>query len=268
MVLAPTGVAAVHVGGQTIHSFFRLPPHVLFPEAVQRLNGSGLLRKLQTVIIDEISMVRADILDAIDILLRRFGPERSLPFGGVQMIFFGDLHQLPPVVSPHESIYESPWFFKANVFSKQPFDRVDLKKIYRQKEKRFVSLLNVIRSGEAEQEDLEALNVRMDKTFEPEESLPTITLTATNSSADRVNFRKLEDLPTHLAMYAAQVQGEFEPRLYPTDEPLGLKVGAGDVPQEPFRRQLGQWDPWRGGRHGRRCHLGASPRGRACAYGP
>ena len=231
VVLAPTGVAAVHVGGQTIHSFFRFPPHVLFPEAVHRLNGSGLLRKLQTVIIDEISMVRADILDAIDIQLRRFGPERSLPFGGVQMIFFGDLHQLPPVVSPHEmeafkSIYESPWFFKANVFSKQPFDRVDLKKIYRQKEKRFVSLLNVIRSGEAEQEDLEALNVRMDAAFQPEESLPTITLTATNSSADRVNSRKLEELPTHLALYAAQVQGEFEPRLYPTDEPLGLKVGA------------------------------------------
>ncbi|HKP95281.1 MAG TPA: AAA family ATPase [Fibrobacteria bacterium] len=231
VVLAPTGVAAVHVGGQTIHSFFRFPPHVLFPEAVRRLNGSGLLRKLRTVIIDEISMVRADILDAIDVHLRRFGPERHLPFGGVQMIFFGDLHQLPPVVSPHEmeafrTLYESPWFFKARVFSKQTFERVDLKKVYRQKEKRFLSLLNVIRSGEAEAEDLEALNVRMDPSFQPEESLPTITLTATNSSADRVNARKLEDLPGHLALYAAQVQGEFEPRLYPTDEPLGLKAGA------------------------------------------
>lgn len=231
VVLAPTGVAAVHVGGQTVHSFFRFPPHVLFPEAVNRLYGGALYRKLRTVIIDEISMVRADVLDAIDLFLRRFGPDTSLPFGGVQMILFGDLHQLPPVVSPHEmeafrSIYESPWFFKARAFSRLPFQRVDLKKVYRQKEKGFISLLNLIRSGEAEAEDLEALNTRMDKAWQPESALPCITLTSTNLTADRVNARKLEELPTHLALYAAQVQGEFEPRLYPTDEPLGLKVGA------------------------------------------
>ncbi len=244
VVLAPTGVAAVHVGGQTIHSFFRFPPHVLFPEAVAKLNGGPLYRKLRTVIIDEISMVRADVIDAIDSYLRRFGPEPRLPFGGVQMVFFGDLHQLPPVVSPHEmeafrSIYESPWFFKARVFSALPCERVDLKKVYRQKEKRFISLLNIVRSGEAEEEDLQALNARLDKAFEPEESLPTITLTSTNSSADRVNARKLEDLPGHLALFAAQVQGEFEPRLFPTDEPLSLKVGA----QVMFLKNhpLGHW---------------------------
>jgi ATP-dependent exoDNAse (exonuclease V) alpha subunit len=231
VVLAPTGVAAVHIGGQTIHSFFRLPPHVLFPDAVNRLNGSSLFRKLKVVIIDEISMVRADVIDAIDLLLRRFGPERSLPFGGVQMIFFGDLHQLPPVVSPHEmeafsTLYESPWFFKAKVFSRMPFDRVDLKKVYRQKEKGFLSLLNMIRSGEAEAEDLESLNARADKTAQPDAELPCITLTSTNVSADRVNARKLDELSTYLAMYKANVQGEFDPRLYPTDEPLALKVGA------------------------------------------
>ncbi|MBW8887043.1 MAG: AAA family ATPase [Fibrobacteres bacterium] len=246
VVLAPTGVAAVHVGGQTIHSFFRFPPHVLFPEAVARLGGGKIYAKLTTVIIDEISMVRADIIDAIDLFLRNHGPEGHAPFGGVQMIFFGDLHQLPPVVSPHEgeafhSLYESPWFFKARVFSRLPFDRVDLRKVYRQKEQTFLALLNAIRTGEAEEEDLERLNAR---TVAPEkpvsmrldafddtgpddgDALPVITLTSTNAAADRVNHRMLDGLPTHLALYNAQVQGAFDPKSFPTDEPLALKVGA------------------------------------------
>lgn len=246
VVLAPTGVAAVHVGGQTIHSFFRFPPHVLFPEAVARLGGGKIYRKLTTVIIDEISMVRADVIDAIDLFLRNHGPDAHAPFGGVQMIFFGDLHQLPPVVSPHEgeafhSLYESPWFFKAKVFSRLPFDRVDLRKVYRQKEQTFLSLLNAIRTGEAEEEDLERLNSRtvapekplpfradpFDDTGPDEaDPLPVITLTSTNAAADRVNHRMLDGLPTHLALYKAQVQGAFDPKSYPTDEPLALKVGA------------------------------------------
>lgn len=241
VVLAPTGVAAVHVGGQTIHSFFRFPPHVLFPEAVARLGGGKIYRKLATVIIDEISMVRADIIDAIDLFLRAHGPDAHAPFGGVQMIFFGDLHQLPPVVSPHEaeafhSLYESPWFFKAKVFSRLPFDRVDLRKVYRQREQTFLSLLNAIRTGEAEPEDLERLNARtlaaapppdpFDDTGPGEEELPVITLTSTNAAADRVNHRMLDGLPAHLALYKAQVQGVFDPKAYPTDEPLALKVGA------------------------------------------
>lgn len=231
VVLAPTGVAAVHIGGQTIHSFFRFPPHVLFPEMVSRMGGGAIYRRLRTVIVDEISMVRADVVDAMDIFLRRHGPEQGLPFGGVQMVFFGDLHQLPPVVSPHEaeafrSLYESPWFFKADVFSRLPFDRVELKKVYRQKQKGFLSLLNAVRGGEAEQEDLDALNVRLDGAFQPDAADPYITLTATNLAADRVNGRRLEGLNEHLALYPAVVQGEFEPRVFPTDEPLGLKVGA------------------------------------------
>ncbi|MEO6097684.1 MAG: AAA family ATPase [Fibrobacteria bacterium] len=231
VVLAPTGVAAVHVGGQTIHSFFRFPPHVLFPEAVSRMGGGAVYRKLRTVIIDEISMVRADIIDAMDMFLRRHGPESHLPFGGVQMVFFGDLHQLPPVVSPHEmeafqSLYESPWFFKAKVFSRLPFDRVHLKKVYRQKEKGFISLLNAIRTGEAEEDELVALNGRLDKVWQPGEDEPCITLTSTNVAADRVNARKLDELPAHLALFKAHVQGEFDARAFPTDEPLALRVGA------------------------------------------
>jgi hypothetical protein len=248
VVLAPTGVAAVHVGGQTIHSFFRFPPHVLFPDAVARLGGGRMYRKLTTLIIDEISMVRADIIDAIDLFLRTHGPDPNQPFGGVQMIFFGDLHQLPPVVSPHEaeafhSLYESPWFFKARVFSRLPFDRVDLRKVYRQKETTFLSLLNAIRTGEAEEEDLEKLNARaavpaaparpwapgqdpFDDTGPEEEAAPVITLTSTNAAADRVNGRMLDGLPTHLAYYKAQIAGDFDRKAYPTDEPLGLKVGA------------------------------------------
>lgn len=247
VVLAPTGVAAVHVGGQTIHSFFRFPPHVLFPEAVARLGGGKVYRKLTSVVIDEISMVRADVVDAIDIFLRAHGPDPAAAFGGVQMIFFGDLHQLPPVVSPHEteafhSLYDSPWFFKAKVFGRLPFDRVDLRRVYRQKEERFISLLNAIRAGEAEQEELDMLNSRAVPPFAggraprpdpfddtgPDEgdAKPVITLTSTNAAADRVNARMLDALPAHLALYPAQVQGEFDPRAYPTDEPLGLKVGA------------------------------------------
>lgn len=230
-VLAPTGVAAVHVGGQTIHSFFRFPPQVLFPEAVARLSGGAVHRKLRTLIIDEISMVRADIIDAIDMFLRRHGPSAGRPFGGVQMIFFGDLHQLPPVVSPHEaeafaSLYESPWFFKSKVFERLDYDRVNLKKVYRQKEKNFLALLNAVRGGEAEPEDIEALNGRMDPAFQPGDADPHITLTATNAAADRVNFRKLSELDSPPTLYPARVEGEFDPKAYPTDHPLALKRGA------------------------------------------
>ena len=248
VVLAPTGVAAVHVGGQTIHSFFRFPPHVLFPETVARLGGGRIYRKLSTLIIDEISMVRADIIDAIDQFLRMHGPEANEPFGGVQMIFFGDLHQLPPVVSPHEgeafgSLYESPWFFKARVFNQLPFDKVELRKVYRQKEQSFLALLNAIRTGEAEAEDLDALNTRAEKPADPlarpmglarqaeaaenaEPEAPVITLTSTNAAADRVNGRMLENLSAPLALFKSQVAGDFDARIFPTDEPLGLKVGA------------------------------------------
>jgi hypothetical protein len=241
-------VAAVHVGGQTIHSFFRFPPHVLFPETVARLGGGRIYRKLTTIIIDEISMVRADIIDAIDQFLRIHGPDANEPFGGVQMIFFGDLHQLPPVVSPHEgevfrSLYESPWFFKARVFGRLPFDRVDLRTVYRQKEQRFLSLLNAIRTGEAEMEDLDALNTRADKPRDPmarsmglasmaeaaeagADEAPVITLTSTNAAADRVNARMLDSLSSPMALFKAQVQGDFDARIFPTDEPLGLKEGA------------------------------------------
>jgi ATP-dependent DNA helicase PIF1 len=235
-VLAPTGVAAVHVGGQTIHSFFRFPPQVLFPDTVARMGGGSIYRNLKTLIIDEISMVRADILDAIDIFLRKNGPQggdagRGLPFGGVQVILFGDLHQLPPVVSPHEaeafsSLYESPWFFKSKVFSGISYDRVDLKTVYRQKEKNFIALLNSIRTGEAEPEEIEALNARVDAVFEPDETDPHITLTSTNAAADKVNFRKLQELDSSPVLYPAQVQGDFDAKVFPTDHPLALKRGA------------------------------------------
>lgn len=231
VVLAPTGVAAVHVGGQTLHSFFRFPPQVLFPATVERFTGGSLYRKLRTIIIDEISMVRADVVDAMDIFLRKAGPEPGLPFGGVQMIFFGDLHQLPPVVSPHEreafaTLYESPWFFKAHVFERQKFERIQLRKIYRQKEASFISLLNAVRNGEAEEDDMERLNARTDRSFMPGEGDPHITLTSTNAAADQVNSQKLDALTTPLALFPARVEGEFEPKAYPTDNPLALKIGA------------------------------------------
>jgi ATP-dependent exoDNAse (exonuclease V) alpha subunit len=135
------------------------------------------------------------------------------------------------VVSPHEreafaTLYESPWFFKARVFQRLKFERIHLRKIYRQKEQGFISLLNAVRNGEAEEDDLERLNARTDNAFQPEEGDPHITLTSTNAAADRVNMHKLDALTTPLALFPARVEGEFEPKAYPTDNPLSIKIGA------------------------------------------
>ena len=239
VVLAPTGVAAMQVGGQTLHSFFRFPPQVLFPEKIEKLNGATIYRKLSVLIVDEISMVRSDLIDAMDQFLKRHGPEVGRPFGGVQMLFFGDLHQLPPVVAPHEAgafatLYESPWFFKAKVFSKLPFEKITLHKVYRQKEKSFLHLLNAIRQGEADEEDLAALNKRwienpeFKKGWEESENISAnaITLSSTNLSADRINTHRLENLDTPMSIYPALLKGEFDLRIFPTENPLALKVGA------------------------------------------
>ena len=174
-VLAPTGVAALNVHGQTIHSFFGFKPSIT-PDKVKRVSGHNgdIYREFDAIIIDEVSMVRADLLDCVEKFLRLNGPKQKQWFGGVQMIFVGDLYQLPPVVAASEKEifshrYETPYFFSASVFSEQTFDMefIELEKVYRQTEAEFIALLNAIRNRTCTDADLEKLNERHAPDFVP-----------------------------------------------------------------------------------------------------
>lgn len=233
-VLAPTGVAAVNVKGQTIHSFFRFKPDIT-PEAVKQIRlrkeARELYRNLDALIIDEISMVRADLLDCIDAFLRRHGPSSRRPFGGVQMILIGDLYQLPPVVTRFEeeifrSLYESPYFFSAGVFEALDMDYIDLSKIYRQVDDDFVSLLNAIRHNRVDDQVLYRLNQRHIPEFVPAEDSFFVYLTTTNVLADRINAHQLARLPGEEFGFQADIEGKFEARSLPTKEFLQIKTGA------------------------------------------
>jgi ATP-dependent DNA helicase PIF1 len=235
VVLAPTGAAALQVGGQTLHSFFRLPPRVLFPGEVAKLFGQPAFKKLDTLIIDEISMVRADTLDAVDALLRRYGPVRGEPFGGVRLLFFGDLHQLPPVLTPSEAplytqYWEGPWFFQAAAMKQHRLHRVYLRRVYRQRDSHFLGALDALRRGEVEDEDLESLNRCVDvesRSDSPQDpALPEVVLTSTVVAAQARNFEKLRALPGLPVGYPARMEGRCEPAAMPADAVLQLKVGA------------------------------------------
>ncbi len=243
VVLAPTGVAAVNVAGQTIHSFFGFKPDTTLKK-VKSLQPKKpeLYKKLQTIVIDEISMVRADLLDCIDIFLRKFGPDKKRPFGGIQMVFIGDLYQLPPVVSESEKelfgpggLYSSPYFFSAHVISPpaQLFDvtplaiiRIELQKVYRQRDTDFVHLLNLIRNNTVTKEHITQLNTRHDPSYRSTHESMEISLMTTNSMADEMNATMLEALEGKEYLFGAQVEGDFEKKAYPADETLRLKVGA------------------------------------------
>ena len=201
-VLAPTGVAAINIKGQTIHSFFGFKPDVT-PESVGdipvRKRKRKMYQELDAVIIDEVSMVRADLMDCVDIFLRLYGPDYDRPFGGIQMIFFGDLFQLPPVVGRGEedifkTHYPTPYFFSARVFESLDFKIMQLKKIYRQKDEHFIRLLNAVRDDSVEPHHWEALNRR----FKPDHQFSSedfyIVLTTTNSLAEKVNNQRLQSL--------------------------------------------------------------------------
>lgn len=230
VVLAPTGIAALNVRGQTIHSFFGFPPRPLTHKDIKKRRNRHLYRQLEVLVIDEISMVRADLLDNIDYFLR-LNREDDRPFGGVQVVFFGDLFQLPPVVaSPAEvslfqSYYESPYFFSANVLTQGfSIDMLELRKVYRQDNRRFLRLLEAIRLNQIDYDDLAELNERYLPHFEPGESY--ITLTAHNARADAINRRELDRLPGAGRTYVATVTGAFQPQLFPTDPALRLKENA------------------------------------------
>lgn len=233
-VLAPTGVAAINIKGQTIHSFFHFKPDVT-PETVGdipvRKRQRKMFQELGVVVIDEVSMVRADLMDCIDVFLRLYGPFYDRPFGGIQMIFFGDLFQLPPVVAQTEahifrSHYATPYFFSARVFESLDLSIMQLKKIYRQKDEHFIRLLNAVREDSVEGHHWETLNRRFQPglQFSPQEFY--IVLTTTNALADKVNSQRLQSLPGAPALYKGAVSGEFELKSLPAPETLELKKGA------------------------------------------
>ena len=235
-VLAPTGVAAINVGGQTIHSFCAFGPDITLSKVKKLGPGSGkfqLLQKLNTLIIDEISMVRADLLDCVDKFFRLNGPASSQPFGGIQMIFIGDLYQLPPVDRDFVTgdglfdAYKSPYFFDSHAFKGAKFHHIQLKQIYRQKDQVFIDVLNAVRNNAATQEHLSIINQRSQVAgakFSFEKF--AIYLTPHNHQARKVNNYFLERLTAPLKTYRGIVRGSFEDREPPTDINLQIKIGA------------------------------------------
>jgi len=234
VVLAPTGVAALNVKGQTIHSFFRFKPGIT-PDRVKRLHSSkdseSVYHKLDIIVIDEISMVRADLLDCVDRFLRLNGPEADKPFGGIQMAFIGDLYQLPPVVTSSEkevfqSLYETPYFYSARVFDFLEMEFVELEKIYRQHDEQFITLLNGIRNNSITEERLELLNRRYQPEFEPPPDDFYIYLTTTNKLAEEINSRRLAGLKGRLYTFTGSIEGDFGQEYLATKIDLQCKVGA------------------------------------------
>lgn len=248
VVVAPTGVAAINAGGTTIHSFFQLPFSPFVPVAARsseelsdryallrnlriEQEKRNLFRELDLLIIDEVSMVRCDVLDAIDVILRHFRRREHVPFGGVQVLLIGDLYQLPPVVQQSEwnilgEFYDSPFFFDARVMKEAEPIYIELKHIYRQSDPAFIALLNKIRNNEISGEEIELLNQRYVPDFDPQEQEGYITLTTHNAKADQINFDALDALPGETSTYAAEVEGDFPERNFPTERSLKLKPGA------------------------------------------
>jgi ATP-dependent exoDNAse (exonuclease V) alpha subunit len=233
-VLAPTGVAALNVHGQTIHSFFGFKPDITLEKVKKRRSNPVVLsvyQKLDAIVIDEISMVRADLLDCVDRFLRLNGPNIDAPFGGLQMIFIGDLYQLPPVINSTEresyrAVYQTPYFYGARAFSDFKMEFIELKKVYRQQDDNFIHILNSIRNNSADEEDLESLNRRYLPDFEPVPGDFHIYLTTTNAMARQINDSELAKLEADACTFTAEIEGKFGNEYMPTATGLQVKVGA------------------------------------------
>ena len=252
VVLAPTGVAAINAGGQTIHSFFQIKPSVYVPDDSRlrkiapksdedrdtifdhfRYNRDKLkiIQNLQLLIIDEVSMVRCDLLDVVDRLLRIYRDWESEPFGGVQVLLIGDTFQLSPIANADEwrildTFYESPFFFSSRVISEHPPLYIELKKIYRQKEQDFIDLLNNVRVNRVTNSDMNLLHSRYNPTFTPEKESAYIILATHNRMVDEINHTHLMALPTKEAIFHADVTGIFPEEMMPTNHVLQLKTDA------------------------------------------
>jgi hypothetical protein len=246
-IVAPTGVAAINAGGSTIHSFFQFPFTPFLPaikeDGAINFNHSNLptlkynsqrlsiFRNLELLVIDEISMVRADMLDQIDITLRQVRRKTHLPFGGVQVLLIGDMYQLPPVVQQEEwkilnEIYKSPYFFDSLVIKYNYPVYIELNKIYRQKEQSFVDLLNKVRNNNLDVESLEQLNSHYKENITQQDYQTNITLTTHNKKADEINLNALEALPDKAYKFRCTVDGNFNEKNYPADDILILKKGT------------------------------------------
>jgi ATP-dependent exoDNAse (exonuclease V) alpha subunit len=233
-VLAPTGVAALNVKGQTIHSFFKFRPNMT-PERVRKLRhgdeGKKIYKELDAIIIDEISMVRADLLDCVDKFLRLNGPLENKPFGGIQMIFIGDLYQLSPVVTNADreifkTLYKTPYFYGANVFEFFEMEFVELQKVYRQHDQKFIDLLNSVRNNTINEKGLALLMQRYQPDFEPAAGEFYVYLTTTNAMAETINAAQLAKLDTPALVFAGEIDGEFGKENLPTAIDLKIKAGA------------------------------------------
>lgn len=232
--LAPTGVAAVNIKGQTIHSFFGFKPNVTLEKAKKaaktllKNEKADLYKKLDCLIIDEISMVRADLIDCIDQFLRLVRQDGYTPFGGVQLLFFGDLYQLPPIVPPLEAekffqLYSSPYFFDSHVFGEIQLTRVELTQAYRQHEPEFISILHKIREKTVTPQDLDWLNQQC---CGKKPDHLAVYLTPLNRKAFGINEQKLATLSGKEKKYQAEVTGKFDQKALPTETELNLKVDA------------------------------------------
>ena len=257
-IVAPTGVAAINAGGTTIHSFFQLPFTPYIPGPVRssfdlmdvhnqnekmmdkhhllgriKLNREKreTIRGVELLIIDEISMVRCDTLDAIDTVMRHFRSRYHEPFGGAQVLLIGDMHQLPPVIPTEEwemlkQFYDSPYFFSSKVAEQQPPIYIELEKIYRQSDPRFIDVLNKVRNHQMDNEAMEILRSRYNPSFSTRDNEGYITLTTHNNKAFTINQTGLQNIIAAPTNYKAMIEGEFSDKAYPAEVDLQLKVGA------------------------------------------
>ena len=240
VIVAPTGVAAINAKGVTIHSFFQMPFGPILPN--DQLDTSSnftrkfsktkinIIKSLDLLVIDEISMVRADLLDGIDKALRRY-KNRNLVFGGVQLLMIGDLQQLSPVIKENEwqvlkTFYKNAYFFSSLAYQQSSCITVELKHIYRQDNPKFIQILNEIRTNTLSQTSAEELNKRFQSDFSPHENEGYIFLTTHNRKAEQVNVSELDKLKEISKVYSAKVEGKFPEFSYPNKEELVLKVGA------------------------------------------
>jgi ATP-dependent exoDNAse (exonuclease V) alpha subunit len=233
VIVAPTGLAAVNVGGQTIHSFFGLPPRLIRKDDIRRSRNGRIMRSLKFLVIDEVSMVRSDIMWAIDQSLRVNRGRAREPFGGVRLAMFGDLHQLPPVideaeVAAHlETEHGGPFFFDVGTLREgHGTALIELSEVFRQKDEALLGVLNKVRDGAADEDDLVVLNERVHPVRTLSEGEPYVILVPTNAAARRINEAYLASLAGKAQAYQAGVTGEFNESAQPTDATLVLKPGA------------------------------------------
>lgn len=253
VVAAPTGIAAINAGGVTLHSLFQLPFGIFIPTNNIQYNTSWqfefttpksmisnlkinktkrlLLQKMELLVIDEVSMLRADLLDAIDFILRHIRYQHNIAFGGVQVLFIGDLHQLPPVIKDYEwnllrKYYTSIFFFEALVLQQSKLIYLELEKIYRQTDQQFISILNNFRENKVSDKDIKILNKYFKPGFKPDKNETYIYLTTHNYKADEINRKELQQIKSNEVNYYAEITGKFNENIYPIDEQLTLKTGA------------------------------------------